>query len=588
MVGQLSEIAKRKQAYLERVRQEAKIEKENLAILGKIKSRQYSSSSMTATSKAKANILDTSKNEILRRKNAFLETVQREAEYEQRNKPLAEYLKAQTQKQLFPDAINLYSKTTAIDVIQKNTETSQVDAEKESELAFNNLKTVMNPAYARNLRDELQQLDDSSAYPLKLIILLNSYWSELREEIVKRFRAGGANPDIVYQFIVGYMENNIINKFATKTPLKAEPISFKPTVIEEDPNPPIAPAPVDSLTDKFSYPIDKSIPESLLRRINKANIVKEQIMDFIKYSLFNNSTNEFLKAYRTFDPSDKQTREQFALFFEDMVIGKSVEPQNIGDMDPARFDEFRRLILGVSSKSPASLLVRRPPPLTPAPSPPIAPAPSSPTANSSSPTANSSSPASSSSSPTANSSKPSAPTGNGLKKKKHSKHKSTNNPKKKLKYIIKGKGAQNNRNKEKPFYVDVDSLNRNVLSVKYRTSRKYKINPMVISDGEKHMIIQIITYKQFNDQIYSKLSGEEKRRIELLIHELKMDNELEGYDPFASTKDLYNQLQIIRGQIEAGNNNPSLKAIARKIISELYALKRLTKTQASQILMELW
>ena len=110
---------------------------------------------------------------------------------------------------------------------------------------------------------------------------------------------------------------------------------------------------------------------------------------------------------------------------------------------------------------------------------------------------------------------------------------------------------------------------------------------MVISDGEKHMINQLITYKQFNDQIYSTLSSEEKRRIEMLIHELKMDNELQGYDKFASTKELYDQLQIIRGQIEAGNNNPSLKTMARKIISELYALKRITKTQANQVLMEL-
>jgi hypothetical protein len=157
-----------------------------------------------------------------------------------------------------------------------------------------------------------------------------------------------------------------------------------------------------------------------------------------------------------------------------------------------------------------------------------------------------------------------------------------------LKYLIKGKGgAKPTSTKLKPFYVDVDNLNRNILSVKYRTSRKYKINPMVISDGEKVMINEIITHQKFNDQIYAKLSNEEKRRIELLIHELKMDNDLAGYDAFASTKDLYNQLQVIRGQIVAGNNHPSLKAMAKKIISELYALRRLTKTQANQILMEL-
>ena len=166
----LSEIARRKRAFLEKVQAEARMEKENLAILNKIKTKQYSPVSTTASSKAKANVQDTSKNEILRRKQAYLQTVQQEEEFERRNAPLVEYLKAKNQRQMFPEAINLYSKTSAVDVLQKNSENSVVDAEKEKELAFNNLKTVMNGAYARNLRDQLQELDDASKYPLKLIV----------------------------------------------------------------------------------------------------------------------------------------------------------------------------------------------------------------------------------------------------------------------------------------------------------------------------------------------------------------------------------------------------------------------------------
>ena len=583
MVDKLSELAKRKKAFLEKVQAEARMEKENLAILAKIKSKQYSPASMTASNKAKANIQDTSKNEILRRKQAYLDTVQREAEYEQRNQPLVEYLKAKNQRQLFPEAVNLYSKTTAVDVIQKNSENSQVDAQKENELAFTNLKTVMNGAYARNLRDQLQDLDDKGKYSLNLIVLLNSYWNEIREEIVKRFRAGGANPDVVYNFIVGYMENNIINKFTPSEKIQADPnITFKPSVVELDTTPQTQPAQVDSLNKSFSYPDDKTIPDSLTN-FSKKYITAKLIIDFVRYSMFKNSNREFTTEFNAFELSQNQTRDNVSKFFYELFQNQNREPENIGNMDPILFEEIQNAILKLGhqammkfkappKRAPTPLPIGPPPPTLP----PATPAPVAP----SSPNPSSSATASSSPKPI----NPFATTGNGLKKNK----KKTNNKRKKLRYIIKGKGlAKAKKEKEMPFYVDVDGLNRNVLSVKYRTSRKYKINPMVISDGEKHMINQIITYKQFNDQIYSSLSSEEKRRIEMLIHELKLDNELQGYDKFASTKELYDQLQIIRGQIEAGNNNPTLKIMARKIISELYALKRITKTQANQILMEL-
>lgn len=601
----LSEIARRKRAFLEKVQAEAKMEKENLAILEKIKTKQYSPTSMTASNKAKANVQDTSKNEILRRKQAYLDTVQKEEDFERRNQPLVEYLKAKNQRQLFPEAINLYSTSTAVDVVKKNNENSQVDGEKEKELAFTNLKTVMNGAYARNLRDQLQELDDANTYPLKLIILLNSYWSEIREEVVKRFRAGGANPDVVYNFIVGYMENNIINKFASKAPIKADPtIIFKPSVVEEDTTPQPQPVEVDSLNKNFSYPADpvspadplspvdpEAIPESLTM-FNKKYITAKIIVDFVRYSMFENDPIGYTNEFDKFEPSKNQTRDNVCRFFYELSQNRN--PENVGNMDPNLFEEIQNAIikLGYQAWMKHKASLRAPTPPLPAPSPPVASSSSAssaapPTTTTSSSTANSraSSPNLFSSVTSSRASSP-LTTGNGLKK--NSKKKTTNNKKKKLRYIIKGRGlAKAKKEKEKPFYVDMDGLNRNVLSVKYRTSRKYKINPMVISDGEKHMINQLITYKQFNNQIYSTLSSEEKRRVEMLIHELKMDNELEGYDKFASTKELYDQLQIIRGQIEAGNNNPNLKIMARKIISELYALKRITKTQANQILMEL-
>jgi hypothetical protein len=562
----LSEIARRRQTYLEQLHQEANLVNRNKTDL--VKSMSQFPSTQSKTNK-------TDEGDVIeRRRKAYLDLVQQEANVERKNKALADYLKSKNQKKQYPDALNMFSNTEAIDVIQKNSEDAVSDYANEKETAFNHLKTVMNATFARNLRDQLVASDEdpNNNTGVKYIFLLNSYWNDIREEVVKRFRGGGAKPDVVFQFIVAYIDN-LITKFQPKTlNIQAPQLSFSDTIQSVDEAPQQQPQAIGSLADQLQP--KAFVPPSLTQL--RPQIVKQQIIDFITYGYFENSVSRYKAEFKEYvnlfgGRSTKETIDTLSLFFAELY-NTNGEPANSGNIPSQIYNGLIRQIEQKVTQATNKTAVRQQkaqamqrisdanadlsgefwerlddsgqqqPPTPP-------------------------------------------PTGNGLKKTKKPAKKQ---PKKKLKYLIKGKGGTKTAStKLKPFYVDVDNLNRNILSVKYRTSRKYKINPMVISDGEKVMINEIITHQKFNDQIYAKLSNEEKRRIELLIHELKMDNDLAGYDAFASTKDLYNQLQVIRGQIEAGNNHPSLKAMSKKIISELYALRRLTKTQANQILMEL-
>lgn len=584
----LSEMARRKLAYLEKLQKEAVLEKQNLTVLAKVKSRLTFPSTESGNNK---NIYNTDKNEMERRKQSYLEMLKKEAEVEQLNQPLVEYLRSQNNKKTFPDAINLFSNITAVDVIQKNNANQEINKEREKENAFNNLKTVINPAFARNLRDQLQALDDANK--TGLITLLNSYWKEIREEIIKRFRGGGAQPDIVYQFIVGYLEN-LVDKFQPKIVKIQAPddIAFSNSVIIQDPTNAQQIQPLESLVSKTLFPTEPtpSYPLSLDKYV-KSHIKQDQIRDFTMYVFGINTQTEYSDEFERYMANERpteistQTNGNMALFFV-YIMEQGVPLENNGLLDKTKFDGYVRLIRSTAKNALANLSKKQSASSSSSSTAAPPPEPIQQSSVSNNPPSTTPPLVVSSSDP--NDRNNQGVGGNGLAKlKKQSKKKKNGNKKKKLKYVIKGKGAKTTKTKVKPFYVDMDNLNRNILSVKYKTSRKYKINPMVISDGEKLMINEIITYQKFNDQIFEKLSNEEKRRIESLIHELKMDHELVGYDPFAVTKDLYNQLQVIRGQIEAGNNHPSLKAMVKKIISELYALNRLTKTQANQILMEL-
>ena len=615
--NRLSEIERRRRAYLEQIQDEINVVKRNKADLVKSQTSFYGAVSSGRNSRTNEG------NVIERQRQAYLDLVEQETRMERRNKKLADYLKSKNQQKQFPDALNLNSNIDAVDVIQANTEDAEYDKARESELAFNNLKSVMNPAYARDLRDQLQARDDALTNPTddKFIFMLNAYWTDIKTQILKRFRVGSAKPEIIYKFIIGYIEH-IIRKFEPSSAMTPVAISFATNT--QAPAPTQQPQPhVQQPQTVLPAPYVTPIPQSLLTL--KLTINRDQIQDFIVYAFYDGNKVNFVNDYSNFyvnniNPTARKVKytADDLLWYIDYLISIGQPMVNNGNMDLKNFqffidkinDRIRRVKLkhrpiAVSSSTPTASAAP-PTPIAP-PTPPFGPptpvAPLIPATPATPAPAKTAAPATPTvtwaqvartppqagvqATTTPQTKAPSKPkrkpsTGNGLK--------SSKPQKKKLKYIIKGNGSAKTSSSPKPakpFFVDIDNLNRNVLSVRYRSSRKYKINPMVISDGEKVMINEIITHQRFNHTVYERLSNEEKRRVELLIHELKMDNELDGYDPFAATKDLYNQLQVIRGQIEAGNNNPALTAMAKKIIPELYALKRLTKTQANQILMEL-
>lgn len=133
------------------------------------------------------------------------------------------------------------------------------------------------------------------------------------------------------------------------------------------------------------------------------------------------------------------------------------------------------------------------------------------------------------------------------------------------------------------FYVDMKKLQYNILCIKYKKTNAYKSRPADISDEAKDVVMDILNNK-FNKKIYDKLNDSDKVTIETFLKNMKwtdlgIENE--------STIKLYKEFNILRGSLQAGNNNPEIKASLNEKLIQLIELKKISYINGLRILYEI-
>jgi len=185
------------------------------------------------------------------------------------------------------------------------------------------------------------------------------------------------------------------------------------------------------------------------------------------------------------------------------------------------------------------------------------------------------------------------PTGSGLRRRKvkHLKSSHKKKPMKKTKpgrkYIITGRGSPVDILEQKPFYINVDSLNQSPprLSIRYKNSRRYLIPSTVISDGVKEVLMQAFTQGSFNQPLFNRLeTTEDKMTVERVIHLMGVSKELKHYDQNKVTQEQYERVDVLRGAIDAGNNSPAVKLQLRHGLQSLVRAGLMTRSDASRYL----
>ena len=141
--------------------------------------------------------------------------------------------------------------------------------------------------------------------------------------------------------------------------------------------------------------------------------------------------------------------------------------------------------------------------------------------------------------------------GNGLKVKKMGKKK------------IFGKGIESKKKEVNKFTIDMDKLNKNILSVKYTSCRAVvpSLKPEKISDDVKSVIINILE-KKYNINLFNKLLTDDQRIISTFVRTLKIpDINMDNFD-----RKYQQEYELLLGQVNSGNSNEKVKQQLKQYI----------------------
>ena len=133
------------------------------------------------------------------------------------------------------------------------------------------------------------------------------------------------------------------------------------------------------------------------------------------------------------------------------------------------------------------------------------------------------------------------------------------------------------------FYIDMNAFNDNVLQIKYLKNGNKKME-IGMSDILKQNINEMMNYK-YNPNLFLKLNEKEKKIVyavnnifQFVNEEMFVDNPVEK---------IWEKYQILLGQVEAGNDNPTIISNLKLVSQELYKLKKISKYQLKTLFFNL-
>ena len=109
-----------------------------------------------------------------------------------------------------------------------------------------------------------------------------------------------------------------------------------------------------------------------------------------------------------------------------------------------------------------------------------------------------------------------------------------------------------------------------------------------ISEDFKDLIMAIMDTEKFNPRLFERLPNSEKPLFKKLIDVAKLKHKL-GANNLVDENEKQNmqRWELVRGELESGNDNISLKKEAKKLISYFMKSGRLSKSEAYDLLIQL-
>jgi PKD repeat protein len=133
------------------------------------------------------------------------------------------------------------------------------------------------------------------------------------------------------------------------------------------------------------------------------------------------------------------------------------------------------------------------------------------------------------------------------------------------------------------YYVDRKKLGNGVLEVRYAKNKHLagKVKPQYVSQELKNVIDKIIDEKKIDKNAYHKLNKQEQHLVRNLNQMFDINDDIEDSDSFQE------RMNIVIGEIRAGNTNLALKQEARQYILHAMRMNKIPRNVAYDLLMEI-
>lgn len=141
------------------------------------------------------------------------------------------------------------------------------------------------------------------------------------------------------------------------------------------------------------------------------------------------------------------------------------------------------------------------------------------------------------------------------------------------------------------FMINLKLLYENILLVKYKKSYAPvpELKRHAISDDFKDELFYIFDTGKIDYEKLRELSDEENNLFKKLIMKSGLFDVLKYNDNLTREKvdDILEEYDILKGEIEADNNNPELLKRCKIVIKKLYNYGKITKEEYTDIVSEL-
>lgn len=138
------------------------------------------------------------------------------------------------------------------------------------------------------------------------------------------------------------------------------------------------------------------------------------------------------------------------------------------------------------------------------------------------------------------------------------------------------------------FMINKNFLNQNILLLKYKTYSPIPwLRRKTIDDIFKDFWLELLSTKTVSYGLLKQCSSEQVNLVNEIITKSRVNIQFDKNKAIMTPADIFERLQILQGELDAGNNNTNIITEAKNVINKLFSINKITEKDKNELLDEL-